>query len=285
MTRRPLSPSPRKKRAPAPKAAPDAKSARPATVVDVAEAAGVAIGTVSRYINGHAVRTANRDRIERAVGALGYRRNAVASAMRTDVTHIVGLMVPALSEFHASLLEQLSRHIRRTGRAVVSYSHDLDPRSIVEGLDFFASHRVDALVIDGGSVPRERLLAFAESVPNLVFYDNDVEGVPADRVFVKNRQTSDRAVSHLIELGHERIAMIAGSLHNSAGSLAPRRILRRAGAPWPAGGPAADRRGALARSSRLYCGARTVFAGAAADGGLQRQLQHDDRVLVLDARA
>ena len=174
---------------------------------------------MSRYINGHAVRSANRDRIERAVAELGYQRNAVASAMRTDVSHIVGLLVPSLGEFHAGLLEQLSHRIRRTGRAVVSYSHDLDPRSIVEGLEFFRSHRVDALILDGAAMPRERLLAFAEATPNLVFYDNDVEGVPADRVFVKNREASARAVHHLIELGHERIATIAGSLRTSAGAL------------------------------------------------------------------
>ena len=192
---------------------------RQATVIDVAEAAGVAVGTVSRYINGHAIRTGNRDRIERAIAELDYRRNAVASAMKTDVSHMVGLMAPALSEFHAGLLEQLSRSIRRTGRAVISYSHDQDPRSIVEGLEFFASHRVDAVVMDGSGVPHEQLARYANSGLNLVFYDNDVEGIPADRVFVENRKASARAVNHLIELGHERIGTITGNLHNSAGAL------------------------------------------------------------------
>lgn len=192
---------------------------RPATVVDVAEVAGVAIGTVSRYINGHAIRTGNRDRIERAIADLGYRRNAVASAMKTDVTHMVGLMVPALSEFHAGLLEQFSRRIRRTGRAVISYSHDQDPRSIVEGLEFFASHRVDAVVMDGSGLPREQLVQYVNAGLNIVFYDNDVEGIPADRVFVENRKASARAVNHLIELGHERIGTVTGNLHNSAGAL------------------------------------------------------------------
>jgi LacI family transcriptional regulator len=192
---------------------------RQATVVDVAEVAGVAVGTVSRYINGHAIRTGNRDRIERAIANLGYRRNAVASAMKTDVTHMVGFLVPSLSEFHAGLLEQLSHRMRRTGRAVISYSHDLDPHSIVEGLEFFASHRVDAVVMDGSSMPREQLVQYADAGLNMIFYDNDVEGIPADRVFVENRKASARAVNHLIELGHERVATITGSLHNSAGAL------------------------------------------------------------------
>ncbi len=192
---------------------------RQATVVDVADAAGVAVGTVSRYINGHAVRIGNRDRIERAIAELGYRRNAVATAMKTNVSHTVGFMAPALSEFHAGLLEQLSRRIRRTGRAVISYSHEADQRSIVEGLEFFASHRVDAVILDGSGVPPEELARYANASFNLVFYDNDVEGIPADRVFVENRKASARAVNHLIELGHERIATVTGFLQNSAGAL------------------------------------------------------------------
>ncbi len=192
---------------------------RQATVVDVADAAGVAVGTVSRYINGHAIRTGNRDRIERAIATLGYRRNAVATSMKTNVSHMVGLMVPALSEFHAGLLEQLSRRIRRTGRAVVSYSHEADPQSIIEGLEFFASHRVDAVIVDGSGLSRERLAQYASASFELVFYDNDVEGVTADRVFVENRKASARAVNHLIELGHERIATVTGNLQNSAGAL------------------------------------------------------------------
>ena len=201
--------------------APDADAAKPrtATVVDVASSAGVAIGTVSRYLNGHTVRRANRDQIEQAIAALGYRRNAVASAMKTNVTHMVGFMVPTLSEFHAGLLEQLSRRMRRTGRAVVSYCHEDDPRAITEGLEFFASHRVDALVMDGGSLAHDTLMRLVDSGLIVVLYDNDVEDVPADRVFVDNRKASARAVNHLLDLGHERIGVIHGNLENSAGVL------------------------------------------------------------------
>ena len=64
---------------------------------------------MSRYLNGLSVRPGNRDLIEAAIRDLGYRRNAVAAAMKTDLTNTVGFMVPALSEFHAAVLEQLSR--------------------------------------------------------------------------------------------------------------------------------------------------------------------------------
>lgn len=192
---------------------------RHATVVDVAVEAGVAVGTVSRYLNGQAVRSANRAQIERAIESLGYMRNAVAASMKTEVRHIVGFLVPHISEFHAGLLEQISRRIRRTGRAVMSYCHDLDSRSFMEGIDFFRTHRVDAIILDGGVEVGDQLRRFAEEGLEIVLYDNDIPGLAADRVFVNHRQASRHAVEHLIQLGHTRVATICGDQGDTAGQL------------------------------------------------------------------
>ncbi|KKB13480.1 LacI family transcriptional regulator [Devosia geojensis] len=190
---------------------------RPATIIDVAQAAGVAVGTVSRHLNGLPVRAGNRDQIERAIAALGYRRNSTAVAMKTDTTHIVGFLVPSLGEFHAAMLEKLSRKMRLTGRAVLSFCHDLQPASIREGLEFFASHRVDALVLDGEEAIRHELTPYIEDGLVVVLYDNDIPGLPVDRVLADNRRASARAVAHLLDLGHKRVATLHGNLRDSAG--------------------------------------------------------------------
>jgi LacI family transcriptional regulator len=189
---------------------------RAATIVDVAQTAGVAIGTVSRHLNGLPVRASNRDQIDRAITELGFRRNATAVAMKTDTTHIVGFFVPSLSEFHAQMLEQLTRQMRRKGRAVLCYFYDLQLPSIREGLEFFARHRVDAIVVDGETAMQRDLMRLVEDGFVVVLYDNDLPGIAADRVFVSNRKSSARLVSHLIELGHRRIAAIHGELRDTA---------------------------------------------------------------------
>jgi LacI family transcriptional regulator len=189
---------------------------RAATIVDVAEAAGVAIGTVSRHLNGMPVRPANRDQIERAIADLGFRRNAAAVAMKTQTTHIVGFFVPSLDEFHAAMLEQLTRKMRANGRAVLCYFHDLKVGSISEGLEFFANHRVDALVVDGEEAVKRHLRPYIDDGLAVVLYDNDSPGLLADRVFVSNRKSSARIVGHMLELGHRRIATIHGHLIDTA---------------------------------------------------------------------
>jgi LacI family transcriptional regulator len=190
---------------------------RPSTIIDVANEAGVAIGTVSRYLNGLPVRAGNRDLIEDAIRRLGYRRNALAAAMKSDLTNMAGFMVPGLSEFHIAILEQLSERLRRAGRGLLTYCHNDDRGSIVEALDFFAAHRVDCLVMDGHEEASEGVRELIAGGTPVIVYDNDVPGLPVDRVLVENRAASARAVGHLLDIGHTRIAVLAGNLRDYTG--------------------------------------------------------------------
>lgn len=194
-----------------------AEARKPATIIDVAQAAGVAVGTVSRYINGLPIRSGNRERIAQVIEELGYRRNDAAASIKTNTTNIVGLLVPAVSEFHAALLDQLTRRMRQAGRAVLCFCHDAEPATILEGLEFFASRRVDAVVMDGNEDLRQQLGPYIEEGMLIVLYDNDLPGVAVDRVFVDNRLASKRLVDHLLDLGHERVATIHGNLRDSVG--------------------------------------------------------------------
>jgi LacI family transcriptional regulator len=185
---------------------------RQPTIVEVAERAGVAIGTVSRYLNGHPVRRGNRDQIEQAIGELGYRRNAIAAAMKGDLTNTVGFLVPSISEFHAAVLDNLSHAMRRAGRALITYSHAAEPRSVAEALEFFAAHRVDLLVMDGRSDVDDRVNELIDRGTPVIFYDNGWAGLPVDRVVVESRGASFRAVTHLLDIGHTRIAVLTGDI-------------------------------------------------------------------------
>jgi LacI family transcriptional regulator len=130
---------------------------------------------------------------------------------------MIGFLVPAFDDFHAVMLEHLARSVRRTGRALLTYCHGGDPRIIAEALDFFAAQRVDALIMDGVAEVYDRVDdLIAHDVP-IIFYNNDVRGLAADRVMVENARASHRAVSHLIDLGHRRIGILTGDLHNSSG--------------------------------------------------------------------
>src|SRR5206468_33161 len=61
---------------------------------DVAAAAGVAVGTVSRVLNGHAtVAEPIRLRVQAAIMALGYERDVVAQSLRGGATKLVACAI------------------------------------------------------------------------------------------------------------------------------------------------------------------------------------------------
>ena len=70
----------------------------------------------------------NRDQIEQAIEALGYRRNAVAAAMKSDLTNIVGFLVPPPSEFHTAVLDAPEPHDAAVGPRLLTYCHTIDQR-------------------------------------------------------------------------------------------------------------------------------------------------------------
>src|ERR1700704_5377087 len=64
------------------------------TILDVAKAAGVSLGTPSRVINGHeSVNPTMKAQVEKTIRQLGYRPDAVAQSMRRKSTRAIGIMV------------------------------------------------------------------------------------------------------------------------------------------------------------------------------------------------
>lgn len=65
---------------------------------DVAKRAGVATGTVSRVLNGHAsVAQDVRDSVDKVIAELGYRPDPHARSMRSRVSRLIGIVIPNLS--------------------------------------------------------------------------------------------------------------------------------------------------------------------------------------------
>ena len=74
------------------------------TMKDVAKEAGVALGTVSKVVNGLPVGESYRIRVENAIQKLNYQVNSYAQGLRADKTHTVVLLIPNTEEpFYASL--------------------------------------------------------------------------------------------------------------------------------------------------------------------------------------
>jgi DNA-binding LacI/PurR family transcriptional regulator len=190
----------------------DDRPARAANIFDVARLAGVSHQTVSRVLNDLPnVRPATRERVEHAIAQLRYSPSPVARSLVTRRTRTLGLIAPAVSDFGPT---QIGVHVSMAARAA-RYSVDMvttaddDPGAVRVAIEGLLRQRVDAIVMivmDSGVVEMVRTLEL--SVP-VVAAASSSRRSPL-LVQIDQYRGARSAVRHLAELGHTRIAHVAG---------------------------------------------------------------------------
>ena len=121
----------------------------PATLHDVAEAAGVSIATVSRVLNNssHPVNAATRARILETAEKLDYRPNVMARGLRTDRTHAIGVITDDItSPFSPLIIRGIQDRLKQAGYTCVIVSADWDPDIEQEAIHDLVSRSIDGVI-------------------------------------------------------------------------------------------------------------------------------------------
>ena len=115
---------------------------------EVARRAGVSAMTVSRVLNGGAVRADTRRRVEAAIAELDYVRNSVARGLSSRRTGALGLIVPdLLNPFFAQVVRGAESVARRAGYRLLLGNSEGDlglERGYVADM---VAHRVEGLLV------------------------------------------------------------------------------------------------------------------------------------------
>jgi LacI family repressor for deo operon, udp, cdd, tsx, nupC, and nupG len=184
---------------------------KPATIKDVAEAVGLSIATVSRALSNPSMLNATTlERVSKAIDELGYRPNLTARNLKTNETRLVMVVVPSLSPFFLELFRGAEQAARETGYSVLVGHTERDPDRERGFIDQVNSRRADGMVLVS-SMDRAVLSKGAHRLPPIVIAldigpDNDLPNVRVDHAAAAAEITS-----HLLALGHRRIAHIAGA--------------------------------------------------------------------------
>ena len=185
-----------------------------ATVRAIARAAGVSHTTVSRVLNrSSAVRKSTRARVLAEVARLDYTPHHAARALATRRTRTIGAVVPSIdSSSNAAWLNALESTLERHGFALIiataGFDRDVEAR---RGLDLIGLG-AEALVVLGLEHD-ERLLRAARSrgVPIACTGVFEPEfALPT--IGADSRAMGAVAMHHLLDRGHERIALVSGPL-------------------------------------------------------------------------
>ncbi|HEX6500860.1 MAG TPA: LacI family DNA-binding transcriptional regulator [Micromonosporaceae bacterium] len=182
---------------------------------DVARHSQVSTATVARVLRGSGqVSEELTRRVLAAVEELGYVPNAVARSLTRGRTHLVGLVVPDISNpYFAEVARGLEDEAVKHGYHVLIGSSDLNTNRESELVSAFEARTVDAVVITPTTADPEQIGRLLRRRIPVVFVDRHLPQVPAPAVLTDNADAVRRAVDHLIELGHRDIAMISGPEH------------------------------------------------------------------------
>jgi LacI family transcriptional regulator len=183
----------------------------------VADRANVAMSSVSRVLSGHPdVSQAMRDRVTAAVEELGYEPNMLAQMLRRGATMTVGFVVGDISN---PLLAQIALGaevaLRASGYAMLLTNSVNDARLDATHIRLLQQRRVDGLLLSvADETNPDTVEALARTTTPSVLIDRELPtDRPSSAVLSDHASGITDAVRHLVSLGHERIALVAGSPH------------------------------------------------------------------------
>ncbi|MFJ5258933.1 LacI family DNA-binding transcriptional regulator [Streptomyces sp. NPDC088387] len=188
-----------------------------ATMADVARSAGVSVATVSHVLNNtRPVLPRTRQAVLDAIDELGYTPNTLARSLVTSRTRSIGLAVSAISNpYFTEILQGVEAGALAHGYGLlIADPHD-DPEHERKVVQLLHERRVDGMIIAPSADPRMLLAYLRRHQVPAVFLDRLVEdptdtGPGFDQVCAENTAPMTRLVTHLAELGHRRIALVAG---------------------------------------------------------------------------
>lgn len=184
-----------------------------ATIVEVARLAGVSTSTVSHVINGtRNVEPATRKKVQDAIEKTGYRRDALARAMRRSRTDSIGLVVSDAGEpAFAEMVHGVEYAAAAQNLTLVLANSAESPERESRAVQTLLQRRVDGLILARcpDSAP-DVVAQLGEPSPPVVLLDRVFDGVPCDQVGADNRESMRRLAEHLLDSGHRRFVVVAG---------------------------------------------------------------------------
>lgn len=179
---------------------------------DVARLSGVSTATVSRVLNApDLVRAATRERVEAAVVELGYTPHFGGRALASDRTGTIGAVIPTMENaIFARGLQALQETLADAGKTLLVATSNYDPDREYAQIRALLGRGVDGLALIGEARDAQIYEMLERSqVPFVLMWAWRPDS-PWPCIGFDNHLAARNIAERILELGHRRIAMIAG---------------------------------------------------------------------------
>lgn len=185
------------------------------TIKDVANLAGISVGTVSNYLTGaKSVLPDTAKKIKDAIEELNYKPNQFARNLRTNSNREIGVILPNTAEhYYAYLLEGIESEIRKAGYYLnLALTEDI-PENEISVVNNMLKKNVSGLIVMSCLKNTEFYDRISGSP--LLFIDRKVTSVESNFVSFNQYETMQYLLNQLFDHGYEKIALVAGPDHFS----------------------------------------------------------------------
>lgn len=194
-------------------------SKQPPSIVEVAERAGVSIATASRVMSNssYPVNIATREKVLKAATELGYTPNSLARSLRSQRSKLIAAIVgdnadPYFAEIMRGVEDVASEH----GYLTIVCNSDRQSAKELHYLRTLRDYRADGVIFAGGALNEPSHAQRIEEVVNemrsrgaaIITLAQHTLGVPS--IQTDNFGGARAMTTRLLELGHRRIAFVAG---------------------------------------------------------------------------
>ena len=188
------------------------------TLKDLADRTGFSVNTVSRALRGKPdISKITREKVAEIAEELGYRRNALASQLRTRESKTLGLIVTDIvNPVYSGVTKGVETAAKREGYSVLLSDTEEDPENEAAAIHMMLEKRVDGMIIVPTQQHRESFLRLLERGFPFVVVGRIFDDIQTNCVVNDDVRGGFLAADHLIAKGHRKILFLGGFPHISS---------------------------------------------------------------------
>lgn len=187
------------------------------TIIDIAKELNTTPATVSRALSNHpGISEKTKRSVQVTASKLNYKRNRIASSLRSGKTHVVGVIIPSAEiNFFGSVVHGIESVANSNGYNVLLFQSNESREFEEKGLETFLTARVDGILVSlaKDTVDYSHFIEVKKRGIPLVFFDRVNDELGVDSVVIDDYKGAFNATEHLIKQGYKNIAHISGPKH------------------------------------------------------------------------
>lgn len=180
------------------------------TITDIAKDTGLALSTISRYLNHKEVRPENQVLIEASIKRLGYTPNRIAQGLRSKSSRLVALLIPFYSNyFWGHSVSYVTSALWEKGYTCTVHTYLPETDKQLKTIQLLISKKIGGVIAVSGSLSEDALQKLADNKIPIVLLDQILPSLSVDYITSDNYQGGYLAGTYLARKGHKRIGFIA----------------------------------------------------------------------------